>query len=286
MDNTRINNARRGLVAFLVLVALLSALGEGAIVVSGRMDQILWVMLVPALASVIVRLARREGFADVSFRWTGRRTLIGILAGIAFPIAVGTIAYGLAWMIGLAHLDVPDRPPGIPPALQFLYLLVLNGGVLGLYGLIGAAGEEIGWRGYMLLRLIDGRVPYAIVLSGLIWGAWHLPLILGGVYADGPNALASGGVFMLGAASLGYIIARVRLATGSIWPPIALHAFWNSIIQGVFDHVTSGSQATLWVGESGVLVIALVALFAVIIACGFGMRSARQAALTSEWSYS
>jgi uncharacterized protein len=286
MRNTQIDNARRGLVAYLVLVTVVSAISEGAIVVTGRMDQILWVMLVPALASVIARFARREGFGDVSFRWTGRRTLIGIVGGIAFPIAVGTIAYGLAWMLGLAILDIPDRLPGGAPALRFLYVLVLNGGVLGLYGLIGAAGEEIGWRGYMLLRLIEGRVPYGIVLSGLIWGAWHLPLILGGVYADGPNVFASAGVFMLGAASLGYIIARLRLATGSIWPPIALHAFWNSIIQGVFDRVTTGSQATLWVGESGVLVIAAVVLFAVIIGCGFGVRSARQSALSSEWSNS
>jgi membrane protease YdiL (CAAX protease family) len=286
MHNTRVDRARHGLVAYLLLVAVVSAIGEGAIVISGRMDQILWVMLLPALASVIVRFARREGFGVVSFRWTGRRTLIGIAAGVAFPIAIGTIAYGLAWMLGLAELDIPDRLPGSVPILRFLYVLVLNGGVLGLYGLIGAAGEEIGWRGYMLLRLVDGKVPYAIVLSGLIWGAWHLPLILGGVYADGPNALASAGVFMLGAASLGYIIARLRLATGSIWPPIALHAFWNSIIQGVFDRVTIGSQSTLWVGESGVLVIASVALFAVLIAHGFGMRSARHSAFTSEWSNS
>ena len=92
---------------------------------------------------MIVRLARREGFGDVSFRWTGRRTLIGIVAGIAFPVAIGTIAYGLAWMLGLADLDIPDRLPGGAPAFRFLYVLVLNGGVLGLYGLIGAAVRRI-----------------------------------------------------------------------------------------------------------------------------------------------
>jgi membrane protease YdiL (CAAX protease family) len=266
------------LTTYLVLVTVLTAIGDGVIVATGRMDQIVWVMLVPALASVIVRLVRHEGFDDVSFRWTGRRTLIGIGAGIGFPIAVGTLAYGLAWMLGLADLTIPDRLPGVPPLGRFIYILVLNGGVLGLYFLIGAAGEEIGWRGYMLPRLIEGKVPHAVLLSGLIWGAWHLPLILGGVYADGPNALASAGVFMVGAASLGVVIARLRLATGSIWPPIALHAFWNSMIQGVFDRVTSGPQAAIWVGESGVLVIAVLALFVVITTRGVDVRSTRQPA--------
>jgi membrane protease YdiL (CAAX protease family) len=282
MHNSEIKSARRGLVAYLVLVAALSAVGEGLVIATGRMDQIQWVMLMPALASVIVRLVRHEGFGDVSFRWTGRRTVIGIVFGITFPIAVGTVAYGLAWMLGLADLDIPDRLPGVTPLGRFAYILFLNGGVLGLYGLVGAAGEEIGWRGYMLLRLIGGQVPFPILLSGLIWGAWHLPLILGGVYADGPSVLASAGVFMVGAGGLGYVIARLRLATGSIWPPIALHAFWNSIIQAVFDRVTVGPQAALWVGESGVLVVAALTLFALIMACGFELRSARRSALFRE----
>src|SRR5215472_12643311 len=133
MNQIEIGSARRGLVAYLVLVTALSAIGEGAIVATGRMDQIQWVMLMPALASVIVRLARHEGFGDVSFRWTGRRTLIGIAAGIAFPIVVGVLAYGLAWMLGLVELDIPERLSGGSPIGRFAYVLLLNGGVLGLY---------------------------------------------------------------------------------------------------------------------------------------------------------
>jgi hypothetical protein len=174
MNQIEIGSARRGLAAYLVLVTALSAVGEGLVIATGRMDQIQWVMLMPALASVIVRLARQEGFGDVSFRWTGRRTLIGIVAGITFPIAVGVLAYGLAWMFGLADLDIPERLPGGAPIGRFMYVLLLNGGVLGLYGLIGAAGEEIGWRGYMLLRLIGGRVPYAIRFSDIELG-WRMP---------------------------------------------------------------------------------------------------------------
>ena len=30
-----------------------------------------------------------------------------------------------------------------------------------------AAGEEIGWRGYFVLRLIDARVPFPILVSGM-----------------------------------------------------------------------------------------------------------------------
>ena len=38
------------------------------------------------------------------------------------------------------------------------------------------AGEEIGWRGYLLPRL-SGRVglPAASLIVGVIWACWHLP---------------------------------------------------------------------------------------------------------------
>jgi membrane protease YdiL (CAAX protease family) len=51
------------------------------------------------------------------------------------------------------------------------------------------------------------------------------------------------------------VYARLRLETGSIWPAIALHAAWNSIIEFGFNRATTGPCATLWVGESEVLVM-------------------------------
>ena len=45
----------------------------------------------------------------------------------------------------------------------------------------------MGWRGYLLPRMIEARIPQPILLSSLIWGAWHLPILFAGVYAVGPS---------------------------------------------------------------------------------------------------
>ena len=55
----------------------------------------LWIsgrMFAPAAASVVARLALREGFADVSFRFGGRRTWKMILLAVIFPIVIGLVA--------------------------------------------------------------------------------------------------------------------------------------------------------------------------------------------------
>jgi membrane protease YdiL (CAAX protease family) len=124
-----------------------------------------------------------------------------------------------------------------------------------------AVGEEIGWRGYLLPRLIESEWPRPLLLSGMVWGAWHVPSVLWGAYPAGPNRALSAVVIVMTLTSFAFVLARLRLETGSIWPPVAAHAVWNSVILDSFDGATR--SPTPWTRESGVL-IALVTLLAAV----------------------
>jgi membrane protease YdiL (CAAX protease family) len=95
-----------------------------------------------------------------------------------------------------------------------------------------AAGEEIGWRGYLLTRLIDAGVPRPVLVSGLIWALWHAPLLVGGVYPRGPSIALSLSMFTV------TVVAVAR----------------------AFDAFTG--TRSIWLGETGVL----VALASVLLA--------------------
>jgi membrane protease YdiL (CAAX protease family) len=255
-----VSTARRGVGAYLVVVALLSAAVDVVILSTREVNFALVLMCMPALACVAVRLARGEGFTDVSFRFGGLRTWLAIGLALLLPFVVGLLAYVPAWLSGLASFG--PAPSGSPADFQSLLWQALTLGLL--LGLPFAFGEELGWRGYLVPRLLDARVPYPLVVSGVIWGAWHLPLIFAGLYASGSQPALSGAIFMAVVIPAAILFAWLRLATGSLWPAVVAHAAWNSIIQGVFDKSTLGDNATLWTGESGLLTAVVLIVLALL----------------------
>jgi uncharacterized protein len=267
--------ARRGLAIFFVVLIAGSAYFERRILllggsIGGHIGLIYALMWWVTVSSVVARLVLRESPSDVSFRWGGRLGTRAVLVATVLPLAVGLVAYGISWRLGLAQVHVPDFSKPVlgisitgSGTVRFAKYLLLCLTVGGLYSCRSAAGEEIGWRGYMLPRLVDAGIPAPIFFSGLVWALWHTPLILSGQYASGPHPLASAAVFVVTVVGLGYVFAWLRLSSGSIWPCIWAHGVWNAVIQGPFDQ--SIAAYSPWVGESGILTAAAVAVFAVIL---------------------
>ena len=135
-----------------------------------------------------------------------------------------------------------------------------------------AAGEEIGWRGYMLTRLVDSGIRAPILISGLAWGMLQdrIPIL-------------STCLFLVGIVAAGYVFGWLRLSSGSIWPCIWGHGAWNAVVQGAFDRSTAGRS--VWVGESGVLTAGMLNLFAVVLYKRWPLTQVSSLAPSSKRSY-
>ena len=263
---TQAATARRGLAIYLTVVVVLSAPLQIAVIRShDDIADLLWIsalMLVPTLASVVARLVGREGFADLGFR-RGRDVRRHVVAAALLPFGVGGVAYGVAWSTGLVGLRI--LPLG-PWAALLAAMLVLN--------LVVATGEELGWRGYMLGHMVDAGVPHPILVSSAVWGLWHVPLFLwGGLVHDGPSPVVTTVLMLVTTTAMGYVLGRMTLDTGHVWPAVALHVVWNTVIQAGFDPAVTGEGKALWTGETGILTV--VVLVAVAVAYRRRPRSGR-----------
>ncbi|MDO5077317.1 CPBP family intramembrane glutamic endopeptidase [Corynebacterium sp.] len=90
-----------------------------------------------------------------------------------------------------------------------------------------AAGEEIGWRGYLLPALQHLGTWPALALSGLLWGLWHSPIILLG-YNFNRTDWTGVAYMTIGCMLLGILIGWVRLFSENIWPAALFHGAFNS----------------------------------------------------------
>ncbi len=188
-------------------------------------------------------------------------------------MAVALIAYGFTWISGLTEFDFStiQSHSSIPlpgdPYQGFLILIAIVWTAQVVINMIFVAGEEIGWRGYMLTRLINSGAPRPLLIHGLIWAAYHMPLIIAGAYsaASGPSVGLSVTLFTIIATSFSYLLAWLRMDTGIIWPSFVAHATSNALTQSAFNPVTQGDNSMLWIGESGIVTAVVLILMIFLV---------------------
>jgi uncharacterized protein len=262
----------KGLILFGIFTFVVSAAVQVRIVTAGATVEqqpmlVMLLMWTPGLACIATRLLLREGFSDVSFRIGGRAGWKSIALGWLYPVPIGLVAYGLGWGLKLASFSsAPVKDLGLDLGSDYLHFLARLGVSVFLLtpiSLISAFGEELGWRGYLLPRLVEAEVARPLLFSGVCWGLWHVPLILTGQYVHGPNPWLAALVFLVFITADAFLLGWMRLRTGSVWPAAIGHASWNAIIQGTFDRSTS--SPSIWVGEGGIFTMSITVLFTLMV---------------------
>jgi membrane protease YdiL (CAAX protease family) len=98
---------------------------------------------------------------------------------------------------------------------------------------IPCLGEELGWRGYLLPKLLERSSPrVAVLITGVIWGLWHAPMIaLGHNYGLDYVGYPWLGILLMTLFCVGFgaFVASLSIKAQSAIPAALSHASLNGI---------------------------------------------------------
>jgi len=247
-------------------------------------------MFLPALSVLVVSSVMNErprvqwDYLPLRFLPVAMFLIPVVLHAVMLPVEM-TPGGGTVWQDwlrpqadGLYHTP-PSRGWGTLTIEGLVGRIVLNA-IVGLAAnSFMAFFEEIGWRAWLLPRLMDRMgARSAVVTTSFIWGLWHLPFQFSGIqHIDGVSPMRLASRFSFGIIAAGLVLGWLWLRTESIWLVSICHGALNNWGQYAFkymkDSVTPEAIHTdLTALTAGFL--ALLSIGALLLWRGLGERPA------------
>ena len=181
-------------------------------------------MLTPMIAALIMRIfVSKEGLKGSLGLLRSPKYY---LAALVAPAVLVTVVILIVQLLGLGEFKWSQTG-------WFVYLMLL---LSALVVTLLTFGEEYGWRGYLLPRLLPLGEIRATLLVGLIWALWHLPLIVAGLNYPGVNVWLAIIIFTFTTVALSFTYTWFYVASsGSV------------IVAAVFHASTNNFSDTFWV---------------------------------------
>lgn len=226
------------------------------------------VMFIPALATFITRqFITHEGWASAGLKWGSFKNYFNVWLLVPFiflVIFILTYILGAQPDFSLQEFAINNQLtlplPGLAMiGLVFLATLLVTPWINALAGF----GEELGWRGHLLPQLLPLGEKKALVISGLIWGLWHVPFILFLGFGNYDNVYVGAVFFTVMLTFLGTYFGYLRLKSGSTLLAAWAHGIFNAQSYGVWLLIFPGFNSFVGglTGLAGIAVLWVLSWF-------------------------
>ncbi|MCE1175060.1 MAG: CPBP family intramembrane metalloprotease [Propionibacteriales bacterium] len=215
----------------------------------------------------------------------GLTWIVGNVAGIA---GVGRLLFSVEDLVAnviavtgtsMDAAAVAQVTAATPPLWGLLAITLVGALVAGftINGLF-AFGEEYGWRGWLADELAPLGPVWANLITGVMWGLWHAPVILLG-YNYGSYRLPGVVAMIAWCVAGSFLLWRVRQVTGTVLAAAITHGAINGFA-GIFLVVLADPNRLL-AAPMGAVGIAAVGVVAVLLWI-FGRPVAAAAEVSTE----
>jgi len=195
-------------------------------------------MWMPGLGAIIATmLGEKKELKTLGLGKLGKKKIY--LCAWLVPILAVLVTGVVSWLFGWGKFDptfqlIRQAVEGLPDVPETALPLLLTAQIAAaltvapLFNTLFALGEELGWRGYLLPKLLPlGQIP-AMLISGVIWGIWHAPAILQG-HNYPENPVLGVGMMIVFTVLLGIIFSWLYIKTKSPWAPALAHGTVNAV---------------------------------------------------------
>lgn len=233
---------------YIIALYVISYLLQIIIITNGGLESNLFktlapiIMYMPALFVMIYLIITKKGIKSINWK-IGKP--IYLIYGALIPAFLSLLIMALIAYFDLGeseHISLIDNRVNVLKGrfifgngeqsyFIFFINLVLTAIVFSLVSGIFAFGEELGWRGFLQEKMMK-RFGFlkGVTILGLIWGFWHLPLIISGYnYPENP-ILGALVLFPLLAVFASFFLAWLTLKANSFWPAVLAHGSINVFI--------------------------------------------------------
>ena len=204
-------------------------------------------MWCPGIASIITSLLFHSNLRGFGWKFGNVWLLLG---SYFYPLAVLFLVYGVVWHFAFGGFAGFDNNFMTQLALFPMLLMALEGTY---FAGRSALGEEIGWRGYLVPKLLEEYTPNTVsIFVGIVWAVWHFPTIFTGDYGSETPIFYQLICFTLNFVGVSFVYTWFRIKSGSLWTAALLHTSGNLFIFHVFEDLTIDTGNTgYYSGETG-----------------------------------
>lgn len=251
------------------------------------------VMFIPALSALLTRVFTGERMTGRNMYlllnlkgnlkyyglvWFGFGILIILGAALYFVVFRKQFDPDMGYAVALIQSQAQMLGQEINLTTEQIKATVMSQILLGFVispfvNIITCFGEEWGWRGYLLPKMLK-KLPVVptLLITGVIWGLWHAPLtVMGHNYGVGYPGFPVVGILAMCVfcTATGIILSYVTIKTKSCIPAILGHGMMNGFASvGLYytsvEHpfnVFMGPAPTGLIGGMGFIILAAVLLW-------------------------
>jgi membrane protease YdiL (CAAX protease family) len=277
---------RRNVVLFSVVVLAIGWFGHGIDLLLGEEGPetpglALWIA-VPVLLSLLLRAFAGDGWRDLGLAPRLQGNGAGYLVSIAIYPAVAVVVLVVGRALGSVSFA------GFSGDGAGRYLATFGAALLPMF--LKNIFEEFAWRGYLTpkLRALGVHDLTNHLITGLVWGLWHLPYFLFFLERTEIESYTSLGLIpftLVGIVTMvawGFVFGELRLLTGSIWPAVLMHMIEDALLNPLLmDGYVEITPAWEWMVSPGVGLLNIL-LFLGVGAGLYRYRKGRQGNFVEE----